>query len=248
MPLITRNGSGEICSSIPLNPGIYYSTAIALAESARENSIFVKSYQFQILKLNSHQVFWSQDIRVAFLVFLRFKNGEMGMFYTSVTTIDQLRNSIDNRELDEIFVLESSHWQYKAKAYAFVNNLMEYYQDKPSKPQIQLLKNVLVHTYEIVLCYMNANNQPIILFGESAKQNIMSSTLENCAEKEDRITACDLQTAEVKELPSNIELQQMYNQHVIQHQSTFFTNTPLEPNQRQHNANRSSNDNSCTIV
>ncbi|MFA6302375.1 MAG: hypothetical protein WC627_04470 [Legionella sp.] len=153
MPLITRDESGRISSSIPLNPGIYHSTTIALAESARENSIFVKSYQFQILKPNSSQVFWSQDIRVAFLVFLRFKNGEMGMFYTSGITIEQLRSSIDNPELEEIWLLESSHWQYKVKAYAFVNNLMEYYQDKSSKPKIQLLKNVLVYNYEIALLH-----------------------------------------------------------------------------------------------
>lgn len=248
MPLITRDESGEIISSIPLSAGIYHSTAIAMTESARENSIFVKSYQFQILKLNSRQVFWSQDIRVAFLVFLRFKNGEMGLFYTSVFTIEQLQNSIDNPELEEILILESTQWQYKVKAYAFVNNLMEYYRDKPSKPQIQLLKNVLVHNYEIVLCYMNANNQPIILFGESGNLNVMSYNLESCTAKEDHITPCELQSADVKELPSNTELRQIYTQHVSQYPSTLFNTSQPGTGQRQQNANRSADENSCTLL
>lgn len=247
MPLISRNESGDIIASAPLRPGVQHASAIALAADARDNSICIKSFQFHILKANSGQIVYAQDIHASFLVFLRFKNNDLGIFCTSFPNIDNLKQSINNPDLEEVIIIENNNMQHKVKAYGFTNSLMEHYKNTSLKPKINLLKEQLPSPFAVMLCYLDKENQPIIQIGQSMHLDVMAARLEQCQQNTDITTPCILQAAEDKKIPSNEELQTSHMQNLGRYSYGLF---PIDPNNNTNNNNDNNNDNSncCTII
>lgn len=185
MPIINLSNEGIPISEIS-EPGTYHSTAVALSVEAQINSIKVGIGEIKILKKEDNNCIWTEALQSCFPVIFKFKNGDIGLFHSTGSSILKIENLLNRDDIEEIQLFEKGNEPNSFKVKRFIENLLAHYKNNSGiQPIINLQVQEDIAPYGITICYKSSDNKPIIIIGESSESNGLVNRLELCFNKSD---------------------------------------------------------------